>query len=102
MPTVLSTPGAVVDTRILGRPDKFDGQDKNWGDFKFGLMTVRFYAAPAHATTRTCPPPRDMQLRCWAPLPLCLLAPPGAALQVQSRPAMPRPRIELGTFRSSV
>ena len=31
----LSTLAGVVDTRILGRPERFDGEDANWYDFKF-------------------------------------------------------------------
>ena len=31
----LSTLAGVVDTRILGRPERFDGKDAGWYDFKF-------------------------------------------------------------------
>ena len=31
----LSTLAGVVDTRILGRPERFDGKDSGWHDFKF-------------------------------------------------------------------
>ena len=31
----LSTLAGVVDTRILGGPERFDGKDAGWYDFKF-------------------------------------------------------------------
>ena len=35
MAGVLSSPGGVIDTKVLGRPDKFLGTDKEWSDWKF-------------------------------------------------------------------
>ena len=34
----MSIPNMSIDTRILGRPEKFSGKDEDWKDWKFDLM----------------------------------------------------------------
>ena len=31
-------PAGVIDTKLVGRPDKFSGKDEDWDDWKYGFM----------------------------------------------------------------